>query len=92
MIKPALDDSQWEQLGTWCTSAAEKCHKETKDTQIQKFTRLIKDKSSKLPKERIIRNLSSRTLTTTEEEVLALGLNFAPTTPPGPCPEDDLLH
>lgn len=43
------------------------------------FSQLTKHKTPKLPTECVVRNLSSRTLTPNEEEVLALGLNFATT-------------
>ena len=62
----------------WCTEAAEKTSLETATRQKQKFERLRKRREDwTLDPERVVKNMSNRTLFEDEEKVLALGLNFA---------------
>ena len=63
--------------------AAERTHNETKRTQILKLERLANHRSRRRelrPEglERWVVNLTDRTLTPAQEDVLKLGLNFAP--------------
>ena len=79
-IRALVDVDKWEMLESWCASAAETSYTETKSRQIQKFSCLLaRHETRRLPTEQIVCNLSSKTLTPKEEEVLALGLNFVTT-------------
>ena len=67
-------------LKSWCSSATEKSFNETKDRQIRKFSHLLaRHETRRMPTERVVCNLTSKTLSPKEEEVLALGLNFVTT-------------
>ena len=62
----------------WCANAAAEASNKAKTRQKKKFDQLsARHQSSTLDPKRVVKNISSRTLTQDEERVLALGLNFA---------------
>ena len=62
----------------WCSEAADKASLETKHRQKLKFDKLKRiHTNGVLDPKRVVRNVSNRILSEDEEEVLALGLNFA---------------
>ena len=78
-IRTLVDDNKWRQLETWCKSTTEMIFLDTKARQMRTFERLQAKQHTgpQLNKERLVKNLSSRSLTEKEKDVLALGLNFA---------------
>ena len=72
------NEEQITSIKKWCSEAAEKASLETRTRQKQKFDRLKeKRENGSLDPKRVVKNISSRSLSTDEEKVLALGLNFA---------------
>ena len=90
-LKKTIDLEKWRQLETWCATAAKKVYPDTKARQISKFERLTSPthKTSRTDKDRAVRNLSNRVLTEEENDVLALGLNYAIT--PKQIPTLDII-
>ena len=78
-IRTLVDDNKWRQLETWCKSTTEMISLDTKARQMQKFEHLQAKQhpGPQLNKEKLVKNLSNRSLTEKEKDVLALGLNFA---------------
>ena len=71
-------DEQWPQIIEWCSKAAEETSLATKTRQKEKYDKLISRRNGpSLDRKKVVKNVSSRTLTENEEKVLALGLNFA---------------
>ena len=80
IFRASVDAGKWEKLESWCSSATEKSFNKTKDRQIQKFSHLLaRHETHTIPTEHVVCNISSKTLSPKEEEVLALGLNFVVT-------------
>ena len=69
---------KWDQLETWCSSITERVSLDTKAKPIHKFKRLQAKQhlAPQLDQDKVVKNLSSKTLTEKEKEALALGLNF----------------
>ena len=78
-----LSTADYQKVMNFSYRAAERTHNETKRTQILKLERLANHRSRRWdlhPEglERWVINLTDRTLTPAQEDVLKLGLNFAP--------------
>ena len=72
------DETKWKKIKDWCREAEEKETEVVKTRQIRKFNDLCQNKFGKrLDPKKVVKNLSSRQLTDDEEQVLAIGLNFA---------------
>ncbi len=77
-LRNAVTENQWSRLQIWANASATKVADTTKARQIKKFNQLILSKlGPSLDVNKVVKNISQRTLTTEEEQVLSLGLNFA---------------
>ena len=90
-LQRTVDPEQWRQLETWCSTSAKRVYSDTKARQISKFERLMSlpHQPPRIDKHCVVKDLSNRTLTEGEEEVLALGLNYAVT--PKEIPTLDII-
>ena len=61
----------------WINEYEERCYHECREKQLKKFDTLILESQQQLDTKKLVKNYSSRQLDKIEEEVLALGLNFA---------------
>ena len=77
-LRQTIDPEQQRQPKAWCSASAKKVYADTIAKQILKFERLtsLPHQIPRIDKYWVVRNLSNRTLTE-EEEVPALGLNYA---------------
>jgi hypothetical protein len=88
-LKEELSTDDWDEVEKWCLEASRKEDTETKSRRERKFELLTIRKRANtfvnarftLDRERMVKNFSSRSLTDSEEQVLALGLNFVNTLP-----------
>ena len=82
-IRRKLTEEQWQRLKQWCQTAEEREFTKTKTRQIRKFNYIRARHQTRRRKtltlDKVVINLSSKNLNEDEKEVLALGLNFAPT-------------
>lgn len=80
-LKTTLSKTQWTALDNLCKQAESRTHLDTRMRQKAKFEWLLTSTSPtshpSLDKSKVVINMSERQLTPSEEEVLALGLNFA---------------
>ena len=90
LLREGTTSTQWSDLQTWCSSAATKVAEATKHKQIEKFDKLYYRKYSRgVDPRKVVRNLSKGSLSSDEERVLALGLNYA--VPPKTIPTDVII-
>ena len=82
-LSQSLSTDQWSRLNKYCHDVGHHVHQTVKERQTCKFNRLISQKTQHhlsqptLDRSKLVINLSSRPLSTMEEDVLALGLSFA---------------
>lgn len=79
-LQRILTREEWRNVEAWCLKAADDEASETKDKHKRKFQTLAEGNKSnafKLDRKRVVKNLSNRVLSDAEEQVLALGLNYA---------------
>ena len=72
-----LDQEEFRQMEKWINEYEERCYHECREKQLKKFDTLILESQQQLATKKLVKNYSSRQLDKIEEEVLALGLNFA---------------
>ena len=92
-LKGRLTNTEWSGIDQWCLMATDEEARETKTRLNRKFQSLM-DSPPEQPEQtphrlRVVKNLSSRILTNTEEQVLSLGLNYAIT--PARIPYNNII-
>ena len=81
------------QILEWCSKAAEKTSQTTKTRQMEKFDKLKSaHNTASLDPKKVVKNVSSRTLTEDEERILSFSLNFAVVPKRVPLPRHHRSH
>lgn len=73
------NESQLQRILAWCSNQEKAVFLAVKEKQIRKFEQLQSFHRPKLDPKRVVKNISNRVLSAEEEDILALGLNFATT-------------
>ena len=79
-LSQSLNTERWAQLDQLCRESASRVHRTVKERQTRKFEALRNQRPihtfTALDRKKLVVNVSHRTLSPQEEEVLALGLSF----------------
>ena len=80
ILHTSTDEAQVLKIMDWCSNREKNVASTTKEIQKRKFERLqVANQPQQLDPQKVVKNISSRSISSDEQEALALGLNFART-------------